>query len=155
MFTKCAQGYTANAIEKHFKECGYRNRDGQPIRVSLIYHVCAIQNTTESWNVRVRNTITYFRNSYRTSCGQKFAPYIKKTSVRLVARKRFTITSYPANLFAEIVSANGGNKRNVYDRRYTLLLFLLVQNAKENSLQQETYTKQFIEDLVIDTTAKS
>ena len=23
MFTKCAQGYTANAIEKYFKECGY------------------------------------------------------------------------------------------------------------------------------------
>ena len=39
MFTLCAQGYTANAIEKRFNECGYRNRNGQPIKVSLIYHL--------------------------------------------------------------------------------------------------------------------
>ena len=38
-FTKYAQGYKAIAIAEHFKQCGYRRKNGQPVDDKYLYYI--------------------------------------------------------------------------------------------------------------------
>lgn len=155
MFTKCAQGYTANAIEKHFKECGYRNRDGQPIRVSLIYHV--LRNT--KYNGVVERQGTKYDNIFPKLISDELwakVCAVHKENKRAPSRKK-EIYDYilSGKLICgdckhKMVGISGTSMTGDIHYYYSCLS----RTRKKIACSKKPIQKQFIEDLVIDTTAK-
>lgn len=155
MFTKCAQGYTANAIEKHFKECGYRNRDGQPIRVSLIYHV--LRNT--KYNGVVERQGTKYDNIFPKLISDELwakVCAVHKENKRAPSRKK-EIYDYIlsgklicGDCKRKMVGISGMSMTGNIHYYYSCLS----RTRKKIACNKKPIQKQFIEDLVIDTTAK-
>lgn len=155
MFTLCAQGYTANAIEKHFNECGYRNRNGQPIKVSLIYHLLRKEKYTgivERQGVKYDNIFPRLISDelWEKVCAvhneNRRSPSRKKEIFDYILSGKLICGDCKRNM----VGISGTSKTGDIHYYYSCLS----RTRRKMKCAKKPIQKQFIEDLVIDTTAK-
>ena len=155
MFTLCAQGYTANAIEKRFNECGYRNRNGQPIKVSLIYHLLRKEKYTgvvERQGVKYDNIFPRLISDelWKKVCAvhneNRRSPSRKKEIFDYILSGKLICGDCKRNM----VGISGTSKTGDIHYYYSCLS----RTRRKMKCAKKPIQKQFIEDLVIDTTAK-
>lgn len=155
MFTLCAQGYTANAIEKRFNECGYRNRNGQPIKVSLIYHLLRKEKYTgvvERQGVKYDNIFPRLISDelWEKMCAvhneNRRAPSRKKEVYDYILSGKLICGDCKRNMVGISGTSKTGDTHYYYS--------CLSRTRRKMKCSKKPIQKQFIEDLVIDTTAK-
>ena len=155
MFTKCAQGYTANAIEKYFKECGYRNRDGQTISLAVIYRALSNQKytgTVERQGVKYDNIFPRLISDEiwnivsKIHEENKHAPSRKKEVFNYLLSGKLIC----GDCNQKMVGISGTSKTGDTHYYYSCLS----RTRKKINCNSKPIQKKLIEDLVIEITTK-